>query len=209
MTARAFMSAGAVRRPNATCPRCASAERQRLMWLYVTQRGLIPPETRLLHVAPERSLSARLRALPGIDYVSGDLSGTGMLRLDVTDLSAFPDGSFDAIICSHVLEHVLEDRRAMAELARVLRCGGWAILLVPIDAARATTFEDSSVTDPRERLRLFGQEDHVRVYGRDFPDRLHEAGFQVTADDFAATILSAEADRYRIDRGELIYLCRL
>jgi SAM-dependent methyltransferase len=208
MTARKFMSTGIVPRPNATCPRCASAERQRLMWLYVTRRGLIPPGTRLLHVAPERSFSARLRALPGIDYVSGDLSGSAMLRLDLTDLSEFADGSFDAIICSHVLEHVPEDRRAMAELARVLHDRGWAILLVPIDDERATTLEDPSVTDPGERLRLFGQVDHVRIYGRDFEDRLRAAGFAVTADDFAATLPAAEADRYRVDPGEVIYLCR-
>lgn len=123
-------------------------------------------------------LERKFRAIPGIDYLSGDLFDPGaMERIDITDIR-FPDDSFDLILCSHVLEHVPDDRKAISELFRVLKPGGTAFLLVPIGSAR--TFEDPSVTDPDERLRFFGQKDHVRQYGPDFEDRLVEAGFRVT-----------------------------
>src|SRR5207249_1729548 len=130
----------------------------------------------LLHVAPERALARRLAALPNVTYVSGDLeSARSGARLDLQRLP-FRESAFDAAIASHVLEHVADARRALAELARVIRPGGWAILPSPIDASRAETFEDPTVTTPEERLRVFGQSDHARIFGRDYPDWIHAAG---------------------------------
>jgi SAM-dependent methyltransferase len=133
---------------------------------------------RLLHMAPERGLESRLRAVDGVDYLSADLvDPAAMVRLDVTKIP-YPDQSFDVILCSHVLEHVPDDRLAMRELARILRPSGWAVIEVP-PVRVAKTFEDPSVTDPKERRRLFGQRDHVRVIGDDYPARLEENGWSI------------------------------
>ena len=140
---------------------------------------MLKPGMAILHVAPDRVLAQRLAAVPGVYYAGGDLTAEfGPLRIDVTDLE-FEDGSFDAVVCNHVLEHVPDDRGAMRELRRVLRPGGWALLQVPLDPNKAGTVEDPSVSDPQEMLRRFGQEDHVRIYGLDYADRLREAGFSV------------------------------
>jgi SAM-dependent methyltransferase len=152
----------------------------------------------MLHVAPEPCLAPRLSAIEELDYVSGDLEpGPRQLHLDVTALP-FEDRHFDAIICSHVLEHVPDDRRALAELRRVLRPDGWAVLLVPI--LRERTIEDPTETDPAERLRRFGQRDHVRVYGRDFYERLRDAGFAVTIQRPVLDMTDAERERYGVTR---------
>lgn len=161
----------------------------------------------MLHVAPEYTLSNRLQALSNLNYLSIDLSSRrAMQRMDLTAL-ALDDASFDVILCSHVLEHIPDDRRAMRELHRVLRPGGWAILQVPLDPERAMTYEDASITDPERRLEHFGQEDHVRVYGRDYPDRLREAGFTVDEDDFAAALDPDERRRMDIRATETIFRC--
>jgi SAM-dependent methyltransferase len=170
--------------PNRQCPRCFSLERHRLLWLYLErERGeLFATDNRVLHIAPEQSLQKRLRALPRLDYLSGDLdSRLADVRLDVTDLS-FPDASFDVVICNHVLEHVLDDRRAMSELYRVLRPGGWGVAMVP-DVEKETTFEDPTAVTPEQRLALFGQADHVRRYGRDYVQRLESVGFRVSVEE--------------------------
>jgi SAM-dependent methyltransferase len=140
----------------AACPGCDSRERQRLLYLYLHERtNLFKDRLRVLHVAPEDCLQPKLASSPNIDYISADLSSsTAMTRMDITDIQ-FPNGSFDVILCSHVLEHVGDDRRAMRELHRILRPGGWAILQVPVDSSQEHTFEDPRVTDPRERERLF------------------------------------------------------
>jgi len=134
-------------------------------------------EKRVLHIAPEECLEGRLKARLGDGYVTADLlDPRAMVQMDITDIQ-YPDESFDAIYCSHVLEHVQEDRQALKEFHRVLKRGGWAIVLVPITAER--TCEDCSIADPSERERVFGQEDHVRRYGPDYLYRLREAGFEV------------------------------
>jgi len=131
----------------------------------------------VLHVAPEPAVEGILRSWPEVEYLSADLRpGRAMVTMDVTRIDR-PDGSFDAIWCSHVLEHVPDDRAAMAELRRVLAPGGWAAIGVPI--LPGTTLEDPSVTSPAERARVFGQHDHVRAYGMDVVGRLEEAGFSV------------------------------
>lgn len=177
---RRFLTVGDPPRPNAMCPGCASLERHRLLWHVLQERwrdGTLANGGRLLHVAPELVL-ADIFKRQFEQYVSIDLDGTqAMHAMDITDLS-FADGSFDAIVCNHVLEHVPNDRIAIAELFRVLKPGGWGSIQVPM--AGAVTQEDLSISDPVERRRLYGQEDHVRMYGSDYTNRLREAGFEVT-----------------------------
>jgi SAM-dependent methyltransferase len=203
-----FLPAGAPAR-DAACPRCNSLERQRLLYLYLQERTpLFTQRLRVLHFAPEDCLQPALASLPNLDYVSADLApGSASMTMDITRI-AFPDASFDAVLCSHVLEHVPDDRRAMRELRRVLRPQGWAILQVPLDPARAATFEDFSVTDEAGRERLFGQRDHVRVYGRDYPERLRAAGFAVDEVDFAAALPAGTVESCGLDPRERIFHCR-
>jgi ubiquinone/menaquinone biosynthesis C-methylase UbiE len=141
-----------------------------------------------------------------IDYLAADLdSRKAMTVMDITDIQ-HPDGSFDVILCSHVLEHIPDDRKALSEFFRVLRPGGWAILQVPI--AADTTFEDPTITDPAERQKLFGQHDHVRNYGPDYSSRLAEAGFSVSVDGFVRELDEAETERLGLMRHEDVYFCR-
>ena len=167
-------------REDAQCVRCGSLERHRLLWLFVQAKTDLFDGTpkRMLHVAPEPCLESRFRSRLGDGYVTADLfDPRAMVRMDITDIP-FEDESFDVIYCSHVLEHVTEDRRAMREFVRVLKRDGWAILLVPVYDGE--TLEDVSVVDPEERIELFGQDDHVRRYGRrDYVERLRDAGFTV------------------------------
>jgi len=149
-----------------------------------------------------------------IDYVGCDLSpqrydGKGKFKIVKVDITSIPFGecTFDAILCNHVLEHIPDDRLAMSELYRVLKVGGWGVFQVPIDYARETTYEDSSITDPVEREKAFGQNDHVRWYGRDFPDRLESAGFTVSEDNFVMTLSKSDRTRYSVMETELIYYC--
>jgi len=169
-------------RPNAVCPRCSARERHRAVWLYLNEStDLLESPAALLHVAPEAIIQRRLSALPALRYVAGDLhpQSRDTVRLDVTSIP-FDDESFDYVLCNHVLEHIPDDGRAMCELYRVLRPEGRAIMQQPIDWTRAETYEDSSITTPEGRQRAFHQDDHVRIYGRDFDDRLRAAGFTVS-----------------------------
>lgn len=205
---RGFEPHGVVPRPDARCPDCGALERHRLVWLYLQHRLSFFDGTprRMLHLAPELALERPLRQVPGLTRVTADLCRTDvMTRLDVTRLP-FPDDSFDVIYCSHVLEHVPDDAAAMAELRRVLRPAGWGILQVPV--LRDVTDEDPSVVSPEERLRRFGQRDHVRVYGRDYAKRLEVSGFQVQVDDFSRRVAQARPGYFGLDAREDIYLCR-
>lgn len=134
----------------------------------------------MLHVAPEIQFEKTFSDVLGAGYITADLLNPKVkVKMDITDIQ-YPDAHFDVIYCSHVLEHVPNDRKAMHEFARVLKPDGWAAIMVPYFPERGGTFEDFSVTDPSERLRLFGQEDHVRIYGNDVVDRLSNAGFEVS-----------------------------
>jgi SAM-dependent methyltransferase len=206
---RKFLWGGVVViRQDVRCPVCGSLERHRLAWAFFQRRtDLFQGQAqRMLHVAPEPEFARRLARTPGLDYVSADLlDPAAMVQIDLMEIP-FPDESFDCIYCSHVLEHVADDRRAMRELYRVLRTGGWAVLQVPITVE--VTFEDPAITDPAERVRYFGQADHVRAYGPDYEDRLAAAGFQVTKVPGAEFLAPAEIDRLRIDTTESIFYCR-
>ncbi|HTR40447.1 MAG TPA: class I SAM-dependent methyltransferase [Pseudomonadales bacterium] len=169
------------------CCLCSSSERNRLAWWFLERRTPLfdGKQRKMLHIAPEEQFVNRLSAAVGPGYITADLLAPRvMVHMDITKIQ-YGDNFFDVIFCSHVLEHVPNDRLAIKELGRVLKPGGFAVIQVPIVAD--TTFEDPSIIDPRERLRLFGQEDHVRVYGPDFIIRLKDAGLNVqkiSASDF-------------------------
>lgn len=204
---RRFMDAW--NRPNAICWRCGSHERHRALWLFLDQHpGLLEEPTSLLHFAPEWALRRRFSAVPGLRYVTADLHDPDVdLQLDITKLD-LPDASYQAVVCSHVLEHVNDDRAAMRELRRVLVPGGWCLIMVPLDIARTETFEDASIVSPQERERAFWQHDHVRLYAPDIGDRLAEAGFAVDCivprDAFGDELMR----RCRLLEGDYIWLCR-
>lgn len=164
---------------NGVCPGCYSLPRQRALWLlleHMANLGRVTLSGRMLHVAPEPCLSKRFKKM--FNYVSIDLDGSkAMRRGNITDLREYDADTFDAIVCNHVLEHVPEDRKAMSELYRVLKPGGWASLQVPLRHDRVTD-EDPTVTDPAERQKRWGQDDHVRLYGWDYTSRLSETGFE-------------------------------
>lgn len=181
-SSRKFRAEGVILREDSQCYFCKSRERHRLVWLYFNKMTNLFDGTPklMLHVAPEQCLEDRLKNRLGLDYLTADLMNPhAMVKMDITAIQ-YPDEYFDVIYCSHVLEHVQEDRKAMREFHRVLKRSGWAILLVPITAEK--TFEDPSIVEPSERLRVFGQDDHVRRYGPDYIERLREAGFNVTVD---------------------------
>jgi SAM-dependent methyltransferase len=211
-TARKFMPTvlpAGPNRPNARCPSCGARDRQRHLWLYLERKtNLLVDRLRVLHFAPERIFEEKLRSRSNLDYVSTDLErARADVKADITDLP-FGDNSFDVILCSHVLEHVVDDHKAMRELYRVLRRGGWALVLVPIDFSRDETFEDPTIVAPADRERLFGQADHVRIYGPDFKARLEEAGFTVRVEDFRAELGEAEARKYGLrPRRPDLHLC--
>jgi SAM-dependent methyltransferase len=196
-------------RSNAICPGCGSHERHRALWLFLQERTGVPSEPLVvLHFSPEYALERRLRELPQLSYVSADIDPRRAdVQADITAMT-FPDESFDVVICSHVLEHVDDDRAAMRELRRVLKPDGVAIVMVPVDRARAETYEDPSITAPADRLREFWQEDHLRLYGRDLADRLRGEGLACEQVSFVAELPATVVERHGLDRGDDMYLCR-
>ena len=209
---RRFLPYGyVVPREDALCPRCLSLERHRLLWLWLEREtDIAKGDKRLLHVAPEVSLMRRLKRIYAGDdelYVTADLeSPLAKMHFDIQNIP-LEEGFADIVICNHIMEHVADDRRAMREIYRVMRTGGWGIILSPVDLSRAETFEDDTVVDPAERTRIFGQYDHRRIYGRDYADRLRKAGFEVEETDYAATFTEAERREYGLS-DERIYKVR-
>jgi SAM-dependent methyltransferase len=160
----------------------------------------------VLHVAPEPQFEVRLREALGTGYVTADLYDPRvMVKMDITAIE-MPDDSFDVILCSHVLEHVDDDRRAMRELHRVLKPDGWALLLVPISGRE--TYENPDIIDPDERTKHFGQHDHVRRYGNDYVERLRESGFKVEVLRPSDFIDSDNLVRLGVDIEESLFCCR-
>lgn len=197
-----FASYGYVRRDNALCRWCLSLERHRGIWLYLHERTnvLIAP-IKILHFAPEHQLQELLKNSSNTDYVSADLDmPTAMVQMDITNIT-FEDNSFDFIICNHVLEHIPDDIKAMSELYRVLRPGGWAILQTPMSTADETV-EDLTLT-PQERIEAFGQDDHVRTYGMDKKDRLASVGFTVELDKYLYELPDDIINYYGIVREDI------
>jgi SAM-dependent methyltransferase len=199
-------------RAGASCPGCGALERHRLLWLYLSQEtNLLHEGLSVLHIAPEYVLRRSLRTLGNLSYLTADLdSALADVHTDVTAMQ-FADESFDVVLCNHVLEHVDDDLQAMRELHRVMIPGGWGIFMVPVESSRATTFEDPSITDPAERMRAYGQEDHARLYGTDYPDRLRAAGFEVEVPALQNAFSEAETARLGLRRDgrlEDIYVGR-
>jgi glycosyltransferase involved in cell wall biosynthesis len=196
-------------RPNAQCPTCKSLERHRLIWLYFKERtDLFTKKLRMLHIAPEPQFIDRLKNYPNIEYLSADLdSPIAMVKMDLTDIK-YTDESFDVIYASHVLEHIPDDVKAMKELYRVLAPGGWAILQVPIWGTK--TLEDPNITLPADRERVFGQIDHVRLYGNDniYKSRLESAGFHVRVESYAKNMGVNRIERFGLMANEDIYFCK-
>ena len=195
-------------RPNVLSPSTLSLERHRLMWLYLkNETDFFTAPTNVLHMAPEQCFLGIFRKMENLDYTTADLHSPIVdVRADILDLP-FEDGAFDFVFCNHVLEHIEDDKKAMSELYRVMRPGGRGIFQVPQDLNREHTYEDFSITDPRERARAFGQYDHVRVYGRDYFTRLRNAGFRVEEVDYSNAISREDFDRYRLAPGEILPVC--
>ena len=175
---RKFLSFGVVSRPNAVCPRCNSKSRHRLLWSYLKNKtNLFCENLKVLHFAPEYQFSQVFSLLPNLHYITADLQSNRVkINLDITSLP-LQDETFDVILCNHVLEHILDDEKAMLEMFRVLKPGGWAILQVPMDRDKTKTFEDDNIVSSMGRERWFKQKDHVRIYGCDYSERLKKAGF--------------------------------
>ncbi len=209
----AFLPFGEPPRPKAQCPSCYSLERMRMLWHFLKfQRSITSDKLKLLHIAPDKGLYKKLNELNNIDYVAGDYFAKGyayekgVIHLDITDLK-FENSSFDAVVCVHVLEHIVDDVKAMKEVYRVLKPGGWAILQVPLNDKAEATYENWNITEPEDRKKHFGQWDHVRVYGLDYKNRLEKAGFFVEVIDYVSGSGSQVAKKYSFPTKDDIYLC--
>jgi SAM-dependent methyltransferase len=191
------------------CPWCGSFERERHVYLYLRdQTNVLFRPVSMLHIAPERCLQKVLRRHQCIDYLSADLSSPrAELKCDLTRLP-IDDNRYDVILCNHVLEHIPDDRAAMRELFRVLKPDGWAMLQVPLAVSRAETEEDLSIDNDAERLLRYGQRDHVRLYGRDYADRLASVGFEVERHDTRSQFGDGYARRFALIPDEVIYIAR-
>ena len=197
-----FQSAGKPPRIDARCPKCGSAERYRLLALWLDRHGAFLREAQALHFAPEAGLAALLKKRVG-RYQSADITpGRADLVLNIEAIGV-ADQSHDCIVCSHVLEHV-DDKKALAEIYRVLKPGGVALIMLPVIEGWATTYENPKVMTPQERKRHYGQADHVRYYGADVRGRIRAAGFQL--EEFTAE--GEDVLTYALQRGEKVFIAR-
>ncbi len=194
-------------RPNALCPNCLSLERHRLIWLYLKEKTqFFDKKYKVLHIAPEYCFLKRFGKLENLDYTTADLeSPWATVKLDVRDMP-FEDNTFDIIICNHLLEHIEEEQVAVRELYRVMKPGGWGILQVPVNYNRAITFSDPEAKTEQQREKVYGQNDHVREYGVDYPKRLEKGGFVVIADDFVKQLPEELSKKYALPIEELLYI---
>lgn len=205
-----FVPYGRVARANALCPNCLALERHRLMWLYLQQKtNFFESGQEVLHIAPELCFIKRFEEIHGDQYITADLeSPLAKVKMDIHKMP-FDDKRFDVAFCNHVMEHVTDDIQSMKEIYRVLKPGGWAIIQIPIfHPVPEQTLEDANITDPKAREKLYGQDDHVRLYGKDYPDRLRKAGFTVVEDDFVNTLSEEEQAQFALPKDEIIHLCK-
>ncbi|MBR10765.1 MAG: SAM-dependent methyltransferase [Rickettsiales bacterium] len=205
-TFRKFLPYGRESRENALCPSCLALERHRLIWLYLQRRtDFFTKESKMLHIAPELCYIDRFEKLTNLEYITADIeSPLAKVKMDIQDIP-FEENTFDLIFCNHVLEHVDSDIKAMSEIHRVLKPGGWAILQVPFfHPIKDETFEDKTITSPAEREKMFGQDDHVRMYGKDYGKRLSSVGFKVSEETFSNELSREEFERFALP-NEIIY----
>ena len=197
-------------RENALCPNCMSLERHRLMWLYLREKTpFFGTRLQVLHIAPEACFIKRFERIHGDGYITADIeSPLAKIKMDIHSIP-FEDNTFDAVLCNHVLEHVADDIKAMREIHRVLKPGGFSVLQVPFfNPVPAITFEDNTITDKREREKIFGQDDHVRKYGKDYPQRIAQSGLVPQEETFVNDIEESVRKRYGLVKGEIIYIGR-
>ena len=213
---RKFLPYGYVTsRENALCPNCLSLERHRLLWLWLVRESDIGRGAmalpKMLHIAPEVALMRKFKKMYASTpdrYVTADLeSPLADMHFDVQQIPLEAE-SFDAIICNHIMEHVEDDGKALKELYRIMRRGGWGVILSPVELEREKTFEDDTITDPAERTRIFGQYDHRRIYGRDYAARLRETGFEVYDIDYKNELSKAEQELYALPADHLYIVCK-
>lgn len=199
-------------RANALCPSCLSLERHRLIYLYLKEKtNFFQSPLKVLHIAPELCFLKMFNSMPNIDYITADLeSPWAKVKMDVHAIP-FEDNTFDVIFCNHLLEHVDDDKRALSEMYRVMKPGGWGIMQSPVNETREVTYEDPSITDPAEREKHFGQRDHLREFGKDYPERLKAGGFTVIVDNYIKTLPFERVTRHslamnnRITFGDMIF----
>jgi SAM-dependent methyltransferase len=207
---RKFLSYGSdvAHRENVLCPYDLTLERHRLMWLYLKDESNFFSQAQLnvLHIAPEQCFHKRFKKQQNLNYLTGDLvSPIADLHFDLHSIP-LEDNRFDVVFCNHVLEHVDDALQCMKELHRVMKPGGWGIMQVPQDLSRDTTYEDPSIVTPEDREKHFWQKDHVRLFGKDYPDWLRKAGFTVSEYDKDSKYGKEKLARYRINEGEILYI---
>jgi SAM-dependent methyltransferase len=203
---RSFLDYGyIVQRKNVLSPSTLSLERHRLLWLYLkNETDFFSSHHKVLHFAPEQAFYKRFRKMENLDYITTDLnSPLADVKADICNLP-FKDNEFDVILCNHVLEHIPDDTKAMQELYRVLKVGGYGVFQIPQDLNRDSTFEDDTITDKKERAKIFGQYDHVRIYGRDYFEKLRSIGFKVEEVDYTATLSEEDIIKYCLAKDEVI-----
>jgi SAM-dependent methyltransferase len=195
-------------RKNALSPSTLSLERHRLLWLYLqNETNFFSASKKVLHIAPEQCFLNRFKKLENLAYTTADLySPIADVKADICNLP-FKANRFDVVFCNHVLEHIEDDKKAMSELFRVLKPNGLGIFQIPQDLERATTYENASITTPKERAEHFGQYDHVRVYGRDYFDKLRSVGFKVTEVNYSKELSKQEVEKYCLVNGEILPVC--
>ena len=196
-------------RANALSPGTLSLERHRQMWLYLqNETDFFTAKLKVLHIAPEQEFVRKFKKMKNLDYTSADLfSPIVDVKADIVDLP-FEDNSFDVIICNHVLEHIVDDRKAMSELYRVMKSGGWGIVQVPMKNSLEKTYEDFTITDPKERQKHFGQYDHVRWYGMDYFDRLKSVGFEADVNFYSQKFSEEDIERFGLNKNEILPVVR-
>lgn len=192
-------------RNNVLSPSTLSLERHRLLWLYLkNETDFFSAKKKVLHFAPEQAFYKRFKKMNNLEYITTDLnSPLADVKADICNLP-FSDNEFDVILCNHVLEHIPDDTKAMNELYRILKPGGYGIFQIPQDLNKGKTFEDNTIINKKERAKIFGQYDHVRVYGRDYFDKLRSIGFKVEEVDYTTTLSESDINKYRLAKGEII-----
>jgi SAM-dependent methyltransferase len=200
---------GKSRRLNVFAPGSLSLERHRLLWLYLKEESnFFNEKLKVLHIAPEQCFYGRFKGMENLDYTSADIeSPIADLHFDIQNIP-LDDQSYDIVICNHVLEHVEDDIKAMKELYRILKKGGMGIFQIPQDLDRETTYEDKSIVSPEDREKHFGQYDHVRLYGKDYFQRLRSVGFDVEEIDYTKKLSRELIERYCLASGEILPICR-
>jgi SAM-dependent methyltransferase len=196
-------------RPNALSPSTLSLERHRLLWLYLqNETEFFSKPLKVLHMAPEQCFLSIFKKMKNLDYTTADLySPIVDVKANILDLP-FEDDLFDVVLCNHVLEHIEDDARAMSELFRVMKPEGLGIFQIPQNLQLEKTYEDPTITSPEEKAKHFGQYDHVRVYGKDYFDRLRKAGFKVEELDYSSKLSTELVEKYCLTKGEILPVCR-